>query len=102
MKRGWKGFVSAVCVVVGTVGATPMSAREIHVAKTGSDASSGNQPGPYLTIGKAAEVAQPGDTVTIHAGTYREWVKPARGGTSEQQSHYVSRGGGRTSRHQRV
>ncbi len=84
MKRGWIGVVSAVCVVVGTVGAAPISAREIHVAKTGSDASSGNQLGPYLTIGKAAEVAQPGDTVTIHAGTYREWVKPARGGTSEQ------------------
>jgi hypothetical protein len=28
-------------------------------------------------------VAQPGDTVTVHAGTYREWVKPARGGRDE-------------------
>ena len=27
----------------------------------------------------------PGDTVTIHAGTYREWVKPIRGGTDESK-----------------
>jgi alpha-N-arabinofuranosidase len=27
----------------------------------------------------------PGDTVTIHAGTYREWVKPVRGGTNENK-----------------
>ena len=59
------------------------SAREIHVAKTGNDSYAGNPESPYLTIGKAATVAQPGDTVTVHAGTYREWVKPARGGRDE-------------------
>jgi hypothetical protein len=48
------------------------------------DAAAGDQARPYLTLSKAAAVAQPGDTVTVHAGTYREWVKPARGGTGEQ------------------
>jgi parallel beta-helix repeat protein len=27
----------------------------------------------------------PGDTVTIHPGTYREWVRPPRGGTDEDK-----------------
>ena len=58
-------------------------ATEIHVRQTGSDSASGSADHPYLTINKAASVAQPGDTVIIHGGTYREWVKPVRGGTSE-------------------
>lgn len=59
------------------------TAREIHVAKTGDDLHSGSLESPFATIGKAAAVAQPGDTVTVHAGTYREWVKPRRGGRDE-------------------
>ena len=57
--------------------------REIHVSKTGSDSGSGAQARPYLTINQAASVAQPGDVVTVHGGTYREWVKPLRGGVDE-------------------
>jgi hypothetical protein len=66
-------------------GAESLPAREIHVAITGSDLGSGNENSPYLTINKAAQIAQPGDTVTVHAGTYREWVKPVRGGTGENE-----------------
>jgi len=58
-------------------------AREIHVAPGGDDAGPGAAARPYRTISRAAEVARPGDVVTVHAGTYREWVKPARGGTDE-------------------
>ncbi len=35
---------------------------------------------PFRTIGKAAEVLQPGERVVIAAGTYRECIRPARGG----------------------
>jgi len=63
-------------------------AREIHVSKAGSDSASGSEGQPYLTIIRAASVAQPGDTVIVHAGTYREWVRPARGGTDE--SHRIT------------
>lgn len=62
-----------------------VEAREIHVAKTGSDSGSGSLASPYLTIYKAASVAMAGDTVTIHGGTYREWIKPVRGGTDENK-----------------
>ncbi len=74
----------AACLAVA-LGFQTAAAREIHVATTGSDSSPGGKDRPYRTIGQAASVAQPGDTVIMHAGTYREWVKPARGGTGEDQ-----------------
>jgi alpha-N-arabinofuranosidase len=62
-----------------------VSAREIHVAKTGNDSASGSQTSPFLTVSKAASIAQPGDIIIVHAGTYREWIKPPRGGTDENK-----------------
>lgn len=77
----WGGIFSLI--VVGLLGGLKAFAREIHVTKTGCDLNSGDAASPYLRIGKAAEVAQPGDVILIHSGTWREWVKPARGGTDE-------------------
>ena len=65
------------------VGVAADTGQVIHVAKNGNDANAGTAASPYLTINHAAQVAQPGDTVLIHAGLYRETVKPARGGTDE-------------------
>jgi hypothetical protein len=78
-------FSIAVCVSLIASGGSDVWAREIHVAKTGSDSDFGSHTRPYLTINKAVSVAQRGDTVTIHSGTYREWVKPVRGGTGENK-----------------
>ncbi|HEY8371039.1 MAG TPA: right-handed parallel beta-helix repeat-containing protein, partial [Thermodesulfobacteriota bacterium] len=47
-----------------------------------SDANPGTQWQPWKTVSKAAATLQPGDVVVIRAGTYRETVRPARGGTS--------------------
>ena len=58
-------------------------AAELHVAVTGDDAAPGTAAAPLRTIQRAAGLAQPGDTVTVHAGTYRERVNPARGGESD-------------------
>ncbi|HUT01467.1 MAG TPA: DUF1565 domain-containing protein, partial [Phycisphaerae bacterium] len=84
MSQGFLVVLLAAGLAVA-MGAQTAAAREIHVAKTGSDAGGGSESGPYLSIGKAAAVAQPGDTVTVHAGTYREWVKPPRGGAGEDR-----------------
>ena len=64
---------------------TSQKNRIIHVAKNGADANSGTQDKPLLTIGAAAKIAQPSDVVEVHEGTYREWVKPPRGGLSDDQ-----------------
>ncbi|GAA0565959.1 hypothetical protein GCM10010172_57040 [Paractinoplanes ferrugineus] len=56
---------------------------ELHVATTGSDDADGSAERPFRTINRAAALARPGDTVVVHAGEYREWVKPQRGGLSD-------------------
>jgi alpha-N-arabinofuranosidase len=58
-------------------------ARELHVSVDGDDASAGHSSRPVKTIMAAARLAQPGDTIVVHGGTYRERVTPPRGGESE-------------------
>jgi len=69
-------FVLATCSVLAT---------EYHVAIDGSDGNAGSASQPFKTISAAAQVAHPGDIVTVHKGVYRERVNPARGGSSENQ-----------------
>jgi alpha-L-arabinofuranosidase len=54
-----------------------------HVAVSGSNNAPGNGAEPFQTISRAAEIAMPGDTVIVHEGIYREWVKPKNGGLSD-------------------
>jgi hypothetical protein len=46
-----------------------------------ADPNPGTSELPFLTIGRAAEVLQPGERVVIMSGVYRERIDPARGGT---------------------
>lgn len=50
------------------------SAAEFHVAVT----ADGSAEKPFKTISAASKIAQPGDTITVHAGTYRERITPPR------------------------
>src|SRR5580704_3142992 len=56
-----------------------------HVATAGSDFADGSDDHPFRTINRAAGRGQPGDTVLVHGGEYREWVRPRRGGLSDQR-----------------
>lgn len=60
------------------------SAAEMHVAVTGNDSNPGTAGKPLRTIQAAAQKAQPGDTITVHAGTYRETVIPAASGQPDK------------------
>ena len=65
---------------------TAMAAQTYYIQGTvGSDSNPGTESQPFLTINHAAQVAQAGDTVIVKAGTYREWVNPANGGTSDTE-----------------
>lgn len=55
-----------------------------YVATTGSDANTGTFDSPFRTIQKAASVAQPGDTIYIRGGTYRETIVPTNSGTADK------------------
>jgi len=46
-----------------------------------SDENPGTEDRPWKTIGRAAAMLEPGDRVVVGEGMYREWVRPARGGT---------------------
>ena len=63
--------------------AQPLSAKEYHVSPQGRDANEGSPSHPLKTISAAAHIAQPGDVITVHEGTYRERINPPRGGVSD-------------------
>jgi len=70
---------SAGCVMVVAL----CLGAEYHVAQErprASDDNAGTAAMPWKTISRAAEVLQPGDTVTVHEGVYREYVQPKRSG----------------------
>jgi len=60
-------------------------ATEFHVVTNGNDTATGSATAPLRTIQRAAELAQPGDVITVHAGVYRERINPPRGGESDDK-----------------
>ena len=58
--------------------------RTFHVAQSANanDSNDGSEDAPFKTLNRAATAAtQPGDTVIIHKGTYREVLEPKYNGT---------------------
>ena len=54
------------------------------VSPSGNDTSTnGDLSTPFSTIEKALSLAQPGDSVQLRAGTYREAINPPRSGTAQ-------------------
>ncbi|HSW45816.1 MAG TPA: right-handed parallel beta-helix repeat-containing protein [Phycisphaerae bacterium] len=75
---------TAIITVAGILAlATTIHATEFHVATNGKDSSTGTQDAPLRTIQRAADLAQPGDVITVHEGVYRERISPPRGGQSD-------------------
>jgi len=72
-----------LCMMLLLSGA--IQAQEYHVSVKGDDTNKGTAEAPFQTISRAAEVAQPGDVITVHEGTYRERINPPRGGESDQK-----------------
>ncbi|MDN5213618.1 right-handed parallel beta-helix repeat-containing protein [Fulvivirgaceae bacterium BMA12] len=55
-------------------------ATTYYVSPSGADTNRGSSSSPFKTISKAAWIAQPGDTIFVREGIYRERVTPPRGG----------------------
>lgn len=72
---------SIACLVLLGIGFC-VQAAEIHVAVSGSDSHPGTKAAPLRTIQRAADLARPGDIITVHQGVYRERISPPRGGES--------------------
>ncbi len=67
----------------GNASAEHRDSTEFHVAVNGDDSNPGTREAPLRTIQRAADLAQPGDTITVREGVYRERVNPPRGGQSD-------------------
>ncbi len=67
----------------------PLTFSKTYYVDNQSARADDNGPGtakrPFRTINKAAQVLQPGERVVIASGTYRECVRPLRGGTGPAQ-----------------
>ena len=63
----------------------PLTFTKAYYVDNQSANADDNGPGtkarPFRTINQAAQVLQPGERVVIASGTYRECVRPMRGGT---------------------
>ncbi len=66
-----------------------------HPTGVAQGAEAGTAQRPYRTIGAAAAVAMPGDTILIHQGIYRERVVPARSGEPGRPITYTAAAGHR-------
>ena len=79
MTRAVIEFLGAVLI------ASTVCAADFHVAPKGNDSDPGTQTAPLRTIQRAADLAQPGDVITVHKGVYRERIAPPRGGESDEK-----------------
>ena len=82
-----------LAIVLATVSATQAEARTWVVAVSDSqadDAGPGTEERPLRSIAPAALAAEPGDTVLVHPGVYRQRVTPARGGEKDKPIVYLS------------
>lgn len=85
MKRVTQQTLVALTAALLLAPLTALHAAEYHVATTGKDSNPGTKAAPLRTVQRAADFAQPGDTITVHEGVYRERVNPPRGGASDKK-----------------
>ena len=81
------GLFRLLLAAAAALGASSVPARVlvVHPALPGaSDTNLATETLPLKTLARAAELAEPGDTVQIHTGVYRESVTFKRSGTRER------------------
>jgi alpha-N-arabinofuranosidase len=82
-------FLITVSSVLLTSWSAISAANRTYIVNNEAPNASDDHPGtealPLKTIQAGANLAQPGDTVLVHAGIYREEVVPPRGGISHEK-----------------
>lgn len=84
-----KAFTTHLLILISV----SLFAKNIYVAKNGNDNNVGSEAQPYLTISKAANVAQAGDVVIISEGTYEELLSPTNSGTQNNPITFKGKAG---------
>ncbi|MBN1489435.1 MAG: carbohydrate-binding protein [Phycisphaerae bacterium] len=75
----------ALSIAIVSLFVQALFATEYHVLPQGNDQNTGSASSPLATLSAAARMAQPGDVITVHEGTYRERIRPPRGGESDEK-----------------
>ena len=79
-----RGVLAVGCAALLAAGNIVVAAGTVfYVTTAGDDANPGTEEKPWKTVQKAADTMQPGDTVLIREGIYRENVQPSVGGSNE-------------------
>lgn len=93
MLKRWSMTALSAILLIAMFGPLPQraaaDASSYYVATDGDDGNPGTLAEPFRTIQKAADMAEPGDTVVIRGGTYRETVTPANSGTPGNPITYL-------------
>jgi hypothetical protein len=82
--------LACLLVVCPVLLSATLWAADLHVSPAGDDANPGTGDRPLKTLSRAAELLQPGDTAWVHAGVYRETVRPARSGETDRPIRFVA------------
>jgi hypothetical protein len=61
-----------------------LNAAEFHIAPSGNDANPGTEAKPLATLQAGVNKLQPGDTLIVRGGVYRETVTFPRSGAKEK------------------
>ncbi len=82
--------VAAVLLCSATV-----MAGEVHVRPGAPEGGDGSRAAPLASLAEAAPQVGPGDRCILHAGVYRETLKPLRSGTKEAPVTFEAAAGGK-------
>jgi hypothetical protein len=77
--------IASTLIIALVISCGGTTGNEYHVSSAGDDTNIGTASQPLRTIQAAANLAQPGDVITVHEGVYRERINPPRGGASDDQ-----------------
>ena len=80
-------IIKSLLKVLFLLSCTPLFAVEYHVDRNNpaaSDENPGTAEKPFRHIQRAADKVQPGDTIIIHGGTYRESINLKTPGTKDK------------------
>ena len=83
-------IIVVLLVLLSLLVSVPAFPATYVVDPAGDDANPGDAAAPWRTIQHAASSVSPGDTVTIHAGTYQESVNVSRSGASGSPITFIA------------
>jgi hypothetical protein len=88
------GLLAAGGVALSIPSTATAAPTTLHVATSGSDGASGSSSAPLRTVQRAVDLAGPGSTILVHAGTYAGQVKIRKSGTATARITLAAAGDG--------